>query len=223
MAWNKLCSSKPEGGLGFRDVDDFNSALLEKQLWCLILFQDSLFAKVFKGRYFKKFNPLENIKSHSPSYGQRSIYSAQSLVCKRLIKRVGSRASISVWEDPWIPAQFPRPDKSTGSTFDPSLKVQNLIDSRSNFWNIDLLKKLFEPKDVQLISALHLGAITREDILGWHFTKSGNHLVNSSYHTTRMVNKDLNLSFICPEIKALKVHVWKVQCPPKLQLFLWQI
>jgi len=27
MAWNKLCSNKSEGVLGFRDVDDFNSAL----------------------------------------------------------------------------------------------------------------------------------------------------------------------------------------------------
>jgi len=37
---------------------------------------------------------------------------------------------------------------------------------RLYFWNIDLLKELFEPEDVELISALHLGASTREDILG---------------------------------------------------------
>jgi len=52
MAWNKLCSSKLEGGLGFRSIDDFNSALLSKQLWRLIMVQDSLSAKVFKGRYY---------------------------------------------------------------------------------------------------------------------------------------------------------------------------
>ncbi|KAL9299260.1 hypothetical protein AtEden1_Chr2g0230611 [Arabidopsis thaliana] len=74
-------------------------ALLAKQLWRLVSFPDSLFAKVFKGRYFRKSNPLENIKSYSPSYGWRSICSARSLVCKGLIKRVGSEASISVWED----------------------------------------------------------------------------------------------------------------------------
>jgi len=69
MTWNKLCTSKSESDLGFRDVDDLNSALLAKQLWRLVSFPDSLFAKVFKRRYFKKFNPLENIKSYSPSYG----------------------------------------------------------------------------------------------------------------------------------------------------------
>ena len=30
MAWNKLSISKSEGGLRFRNVDDFNSALLTK-------------------------------------------------------------------------------------------------------------------------------------------------------------------------------------------------
>ncbi|KAG7567099.1 Ribonuclease H-like superfamily [Arabidopsis thaliana x Arabidopsis arenosa] len=154
MAWNKLCNSKSEGGLGFRHVDDFNSALLAKQLWRLITVPDSLFAKVFKGRYFRKSNPLENIKSYSPSYGWRSICSARSLVNKGLIKRVGSGKSISVWEDPWIPAQFPRPAKSNGSLVDPLLKVNNLIDSRSIFWNVAFLEEIFDPEDIAIISAL---------------------------------------------------------------------
>ncbi|KAG7548646.1 Reverse transcriptase domain [Arabidopsis suecica] len=223
MAWNKLCSSKSDGGLGFRNVDDFNSALLAKQLWRLITVPDSLFAKVFKGRYFRKSNPLDTIKSYPPSYGWRSIMSARSLVIKGLIKRVGSRASISIWEDPWIPAQFPRPAKSNGLIIDPSLKVKNLIDSRSNFWNIDLLNELFVPEDVALISALPLGAPTKEDSLGWHFTKSGKYTVKSGYHTARLEDLEANLSFIGPDFKSLKAHTWKVQCPPKLRHFMWQI
>ncbi|KAL9299227.1 hypothetical protein AtEden1_Chr2g0230171 [Arabidopsis thaliana] len=129
MTWNKLCTSKLESDLGFRDVDDLNSALLAKQLWRLVSFPDSLFAKVFKRRYFRKSNPLENIKSYSPSYGWRSICSVRSLVCKELIKRVGSGASISVWEDLWIPAQNPRPAKSNG------LWMSDLVlDSTRNLW-----------------------------------------------------------------------------------------
>ena len=223
MAWNKLCSSKADGGLGFRSVNDFNSALLAKQLWRLITVPDSLFAKVFKGRYFRKSNPLDKLKSYSPSYGWRSIISARSLVKKGLINRVGSGASISVWEDPWIPAQFPRPAISNGSVIDPSLKVNNLIDSRSNFWNIDFLNEIFVPEDVLLISAMHLGSSTKEDSLGWHFTKSGKYTVKSGYHTTRLDHFDVNLAFIGPDIKTLKAHIWKVQCPPKLRHFLWQV
>ncbi|KAL9830803.1 hypothetical protein AtNW77_Chr3g0193461 [Arabidopsis thaliana] len=52
MACDKVYYSKSEGGLGFCNVDDFNSALLAKQLWHLITVPDSLFARVFKGRFF---------------------------------------------------------------------------------------------------------------------------------------------------------------------------
>jgi len=38
-----------------------------------------------------------------------------------------------------------------------------------------------------------------------------------------MENLANNSSFIGLEIKFLKAHVWKVQCPLKLQHFLWQI
>ncbi|KAG7578757.1 Ribonuclease H-like superfamily [Arabidopsis thaliana x Arabidopsis arenosa] len=223
MAWDKLCINKSEGGIGFRNVDDFNSALLAKQLWRLITVPDSLFARVFKGRYYRKSNPLENIKSYSPSYGWRSICSARSLVNKGLIKRVGSGNSISVWEDPWIPAQFPRPAKSNGSINDPSLKVNMLIDSRSNFWDIDLLKAVFDQEDVELISALPVGAPTKEDTLGWHFTKSGKYSVKSGYHTAWLDKLETNSSFIGPDFNKLKAHTWKVQCPPRIRHFLWQI
>ncbi|XP_023644538.1 uncharacterized protein LOC111832446 [Capsella rubella] len=111
-AWDKLCSSKCSGGLGFRDVNDFYTALLAKQLWRLIDYPNSLFAKVFKGSYYRNATPMEQVKSYSPSYGWRSMVSARSLVMKGLIKRVGTEDSISVWTDPWIPAQLPRPAKS---------------------------------------------------------------------------------------------------------------
>jgi len=47
MHWitcDKVCYSKSEGGLGFRNVDEFFPALLAKQFWCLITVPDLLFA-----------------------------------------------------------------------------------------------------------------------------------------------------------------------------------
>jgi len=180
------------------------------------------FCKGFQKEILSEIQSFKNIKSYSPSYKWRSICSARSLVNKGLIKRVDSGASISVWKDLLIPAQFPRLAISNGSIIDPSLKVQHLINSRSNFWNNDLLKELFDPEDVKLISALHLGASTKEDTLGWHFTKSEKYTVKSGYHRARLEILEDNSSFIGHEINVLKAHGWKVQCPPKLRHFLWQ-
>ena len=99
-SWDKVCVDKDDGGLGFKDITDFNTAMLAKQLWRLIEKPNTLFSRVFKGRYFRNASPLEPIRSNSPSYGWRSIVSARSLVSKGIIKRVGSGSSISVWNDP---------------------------------------------------------------------------------------------------------------------------
>lgn len=94
-----------ERGIGFWNVEDFNTVLIAKQLWRLITVPDSLFAKVFKGRYFRKLDPMDPIRPYMPSYGWRSILSAGHLVNKGLIKKAGSGESISVWNDLWIPVQ----------------------------------------------------------------------------------------------------------------------
>lgn len=52
QSWSKLCRGKSDGGLGFRMIDAFNTALLAKQLWRLIDHPESLFAKVFQGKYY---------------------------------------------------------------------------------------------------------------------------------------------------------------------------
>ena len=89
-SWDKLCEHKDNDGLGFKDLTDFNTLVLGKQLWRLIEKPDALFSRVFKRRYYRNASPLEPIRSYSSSYGWRSIISARSLVCKGLIKRVGT-------------------------------------------------------------------------------------------------------------------------------------
>lgn len=49
-SWDKLTISKEEGGMGFRDLRDFNLAILAKQGWILVQCKDSLLYKCFKAR-----------------------------------------------------------------------------------------------------------------------------------------------------------------------------
>ena len=84
-SWDKVCVNKEDEGLGFKDITDFNTTMFGKQLWRLIERPNTLFVRVFKGRYYRNASPLELIRSYSPSYGWQSITSARSLLSKRLI------------------------------------------------------------------------------------------------------------------------------------------
>jgi hypothetical protein len=48
MSWNRLGHAKQRGGLGFREVEAFNFAMLAKQGWRLIPNPNSLVATVMK-------------------------------------------------------------------------------------------------------------------------------------------------------------------------------
>lgn len=79
IAWNEICTPKDFGGLGFRDIHDFNIALLTKQLWRLIHYPNSLLARVLKGRYCNHTFLLEDWRTYSPSYVWCNIMTAKTL------------------------------------------------------------------------------------------------------------------------------------------------
>ena len=52
LSWEKLCEPKDVGGMGFRELKQFNLALLANQGWLLQTKKDSLVHRVYKARYF---------------------------------------------------------------------------------------------------------------------------------------------------------------------------
>jgi len=223
-SWDKVYTNKEDRGLGFKDITDFNTAMLGKQLWRLIERPNTLFARVFKGRYYKNASPLEPIRSYSPSYGWRSIVSARSLVSKGLVKRVGSGSSISVWNDPWLPTTRPRPANKNQHNLYPDLTVDSLIDSTSRTWNSQALRALMDPQDMKIIESIPLSRTQMVDMNGWHFTNNGKYTVKSGYQIERVYpDRERPPLMFGPTVDALKTFCWKMRCLPKMKHFLWQL
>ena len=70
------------GGMDFKDLANFNDALLAKQAWRLLHQKDSLFYRVFKARFFPNCSILEAPNSNTGSYVWSSILKGQDLLLK---------------------------------------------------------------------------------------------------------------------------------------------
>lgn len=127
MSWHRLCMAKERGGMGFRDLESFNIALLAKQGWRIIENPDSLLARLLKARYFPRSSFLEANPGHNPSYAWRSLIKARDTIQSGSYWRVGNGHSISAWSDRWILREKPAFPLQTDTTPDLSLRVVDLI------------------------------------------------------------------------------------------------
>ena len=68
--------------MGFKQLKQFNLALLAKQGWWLQMGGESLLYRVFKAKYFPNCDFIQAKMGSNPSYAWRSILAAQQIVEK---------------------------------------------------------------------------------------------------------------------------------------------
>ena len=93
---------KGKGGLGFRDLEKFNEALLVKQLWRILTNPDLLVSKIMKEKYLAKPQNWERETPRAASWTWKSIFGTRNLVTRGIGKRVGNGKTIDIWQDNWI-------------------------------------------------------------------------------------------------------------------------
>lgn len=181
IAWEKICMPLDKGGLGFRDMENFNLALLAKQLWRIFQYPSSFLARILKGRYFWSSNPLDVGKANSPLYGWTTMMAARDLLKSGHRKSIGSGANTVMWRDAWLPVCPPRPSSNKGVYQDPYLLVYHLIDHSSKKWNEVTLRTLFTEEDIRSIKCIKPSRLHQADSYVWAYTKSGIYSVKSGY------------------------------------------
>jgi hypothetical protein len=224
MSWQRMGVSKFHGGMGFRDLEIFNKALLAKQGWRILKFPNSLVAKILQEKYFQGGDFLKAPLGRRSSYAWRSIVHAREVLERGLEWRVGDGARIRIWGDKWLPppnsilVHLPQQSLAVDS------RVIELIDPRTRWWNFDLIRANFDPWEAGQICSLPLSPLGQPDQIVWQGTKNRYFTVKSAYYMEMQHrNCSKGESSTRRQNEGVWKTIWTLSVPPVLKNFAWKV
>lgn len=223
LCWEKMCLPKENGGMGFKDLECFNQALLAKQAWRLTHDVDFLMSRVMKGKYYEDIGFLDTKLGSRPSYAWKCIIYGRDLLKQGIKRSVGNGQSIYVWSEPWLEDEDEvcRAPIRRQRYLDVNLRVADIIDHRSGRWNSSKLNDLFVPGDVKILRR-NQPTLTEHDSWIWRFSRSEIYSVKTGYDLAFLRNHQelLRVQNAKPSVIPLKMEVWKLLAPPKIKVFI---
>jgi ribonuclease HI len=231
VSWEILASPKAKGGMGFRDLELFNLALLGKHGWRLMTSPDTLCAKVLKGRYYPMTDFLQATLPRNASATWRAIIAGREALQQGLIKRIGSGLTVDVWNDKWIPgirSMQPTVHLGEAEDHDEISLVCDLIDNEIGCWKIDKVRRNFIPPEADAILNIPLRRGEGEDFWAWSLEKAGIYSVKSAYRALMSRNEYLTLdegtiTESSSTQKQIWSALWKLHVMPKVRVFWWRV
>ncbi|XP_040999620.1 uncharacterized mitochondrial protein AtMg00310-like [Juglans microcarpa x Juglans regia] len=182
VSWNLMGKAKEVGGMGFREFESFNLALLAKQGWRVIQYLDSLASQVLKTKYFSSFNFCQAKMGARPSFIWRSLLAAKNLIIKGSIWRIGDGKETKIWKDRWLPKRSSFMIHCQGQTIDEEAKVADLINENTKQWDREKIFSMLGPLNATIIQRIPVSSTGAKDKLMWLGTKDGGFTVKSAYH-----------------------------------------
>lgn len=176
----KICMPKRNGGLNFKNLMDFNLALLTKQRQNILTKTDSLLHQAFfKAKYFSHGHLFYPKLGSNPSYAWWGIREIILWIQQGSIWRIGDGSSVKVWTDKWIPRQPTLPNNLPSYTVDPEMQVSELIVNGQ--WDKAKLVEMFPLNQVSNILTIAIIPPKQSNKLIWALEKNGMFSVKNTY------------------------------------------
>jgi hypothetical protein len=167
-----MCSPKFAGGMGFRDIELFNIAMLAKQAWCILQNNEALSSRILKAVYFSNSEFLDASLGSAPSQVWRATFEGKEARKLGLIRRIGSGEDTHAWNQNWLPRDHMlRPIVCLKEN--PLMVVLEFIETTSASWKTELLEEFFLPMDCEFIKSIPLSTRRLDDCWAWHYEKTG--------------------------------------------------
>jgi hypothetical protein len=159
-----------------------------------------------------------------PSYAWRSVCQARKVLEDGLLWRVGNGESIKIWSDKWLSSSFSHKVHTPIRGLDGNARVSDIIDSGTGWWNISLIRSIFDPGEADLICGIPLSPLRNLDKLIWQGTSHGFFIVKSAYHAEKQRRSSAEgESSKAVEDSTLWRKIWSIPGPAVLKNFIWKM
>uniref|UniRef100_A0A803Q7N5 Reverse transcriptase n=1 Tax=Cannabis sativa TaxID=3483 RepID=A0A803Q7N5_CANSA len=217
--WKKLCRLKEQGGMGFRDLEDFNKAMLAKQGWKLITEPESLMARVLKALYFPQGNFMNANIGHYGSTVWRSILWGREILLQGSRWCVGNGCTIRINEDAWLPRG--RPFSLRTKVLLPEGTTLDKLINTAGKWKINEVYSWFHKDDIPWVLGI-IPLTSSPDWMSWSLNNNGKYSVASGYKT-RFIHTNLAECSNAAPLKAWWKFIWSSKLIPKMKNFIWRV
>ncbi|KAL5574983.1 hypothetical protein UlMin_016682 [Ulmus minor] len=217
--WERLCSHKLNGGMGFRDMRLFNKAILAKQAWRILTCPSSLAARVLQGFYFTNSTFLQVRKTSSASFIWRSILWGRELLMQGSRQKIGTGNDTYIYHDHWLPRDGSFRISSPWVLGE--LSKVSLLKTAMGQWNSSLITASFHHDEAAAILSLPTPNKPSVDSLTWHYNKRGNYTVRSGYWVAKVGMETISSYSSSNHIPWWK-QFWRLQIPAKIRIFVWK-
>jgi hypothetical protein len=194
VAWPKVCTPQPYGGLGIKDLDHFSQSLRLRWLW----FSWDSTSRAWEGLQL----PITE--------DDRAVFNAATVV------QLGDGKKASFWSSRWLngaslASRYPllhRHSKRKNRTVAQALQNDRWIADVDHDLTRELIHEYImlwgELEQISLSDSQH-------DTISWIMTPDGSYLARSAYALHNMGR----------ECSATAGQVWDTKAPPKCKFFTW--
>jgi len=188
VSWDKLTLPKNAGGLVFREIEEFNDALLAKLSWRILKEPNSFLSRVLLGKNCNSSSFLNcSAYPSSASHGWRGILAGKELLRKGLGWSAGQGDNIKVWSDAWLSPLIPFLPIGPPTLDNKALLVSDLICHDLKMWDITAIGKHL-PQYEDQIRKITINVLPLKDCMVWLPVKSG------QYHQDRLCASQAKLT-----------------------------
>ncbi|XP_074265807.1 uncharacterized protein LOC141588255 [Silene latifolia] len=233
-----LSLPKREGGLGIRNIECLNQAMLGKHAWRIISGDQSFFARIFR----KKLLGEEVLKDNwviqngnNLSWGARSILHGLDFVRNQIGWKPGLDSEMNVWTNKWVNGYYPEPKDDCLGIDRVGLQYLMVKDLQINGqgreikWNEVFLHTFLVDDSVKAILAKPICRSQTSDEVYWLHNSDGQYSVKSGYgilfHDFMLrrgsVKDKERLSRV--GLTFCRQKLWKLSGPPTWKILLWRI